>query len=157
MPQCALKEANFLTAQLLPGPAPQLCAHVLSHVSHVRLFKTPWTAAHQAPLSMGFSRQEYWSGLPFPSPVDPPNPEIEPVCSAPQVDSLPIEPPGKPISQLHTINIHSTQHHFTLRLSKISPSLTLGFTTGLVWPMECEQMCTRGLTTIILHEKVAHD
>ena len=41
----------------------------LSHFSHVRFFATPWTVAHQAPLSMGFSRQEYWSGLPFPSPM----------------------------------------------------------------------------------------
>ena len=41
-------------------------------------FATPWTAAYQAPLSMGFSRQEYWSGLPFPSPVDLPDPGIEP-------------------------------------------------------------------------------
>jgi hypothetical protein len=45
------------------------CARVLSHFSHVRLFATLWTIAHQAPLSMGFSRQEYWSGLTFPSPV----------------------------------------------------------------------------------------
>ena len=44
-------------------------ARVLSHLSHVRLFATLWTVAHQAPLSMGFSRQEYWSGLLFPSPV----------------------------------------------------------------------------------------
>ena len=42
------------------------------------LFATPWTVAHQAPLSMGFSRQEYWRGLPFPSPRDLPNPGIEP-------------------------------------------------------------------------------
>ena len=42
---------------------------VVSHFSHVQLSVTPWTMAHQAPLSMGFSRQEYWSGLPFPSPV----------------------------------------------------------------------------------------
>ena len=47
-------------------------------LSSVRLFATPWTAAHQAPLSMGFSRQEYWSGLPFPSPGHLPNPGIEP-------------------------------------------------------------------------------
>ena len=45
------------------------CVCVLSHISRVRLSATPWTTAHQAPLSMGFSRQEYWSGLPFPSPV----------------------------------------------------------------------------------------
>ena len=47
-------------------------------LSHVRLFATPWTVAHQAPPSMGFSRQEYWSGLPFRSPGDLPNPGIEP-------------------------------------------------------------------------------
>ena len=47
-------------------------------LSRVRLFATPWTVAHQAPPSMGFSRQEYWGGLPFPSPGDLPNPGIEP-------------------------------------------------------------------------------
>ena len=47
-------------------------------LSRVRLFATPWAAAYQAPLSMGFSRQEYWSGVPFPSPGDLPNPGIEP-------------------------------------------------------------------------------
>ena len=52
----------------------------------------PWTVAHQAPLSMGFSRQEYWSGLPFPSPVDLPDPEIEPAFPALQAVSLPLKP-----------------------------------------------------------------
>ena len=47
-------------------------------LSHVQLFATPWTVAFHAPLTMGFSRQEYWSGLPFPSPEDLPNPGIEP-------------------------------------------------------------------------------
>ena len=47
-------------------------------LSRARLFPTPWTAAYQAPLSMGFSRQGYWSGLPFPSPGDLPDPGIEP-------------------------------------------------------------------------------
>ena len=47
----------------------QVSLLLLSHVSRVRLCATPWTAAHQAPLSMGFSRQEHWSGLPFPSPT----------------------------------------------------------------------------------------
>ena len=55
---------------------------------------TPWTIACQAPLSMGFSRQEYWSGLPFPSPGDLPNPGIEPRSPALQADSLPTELPG---------------------------------------------------------------
>ena len=58
---------------------------------------TPWTVAHQAPLSMGFSRQEYWSGLPFPSPGDLPNPGIEPRSPALQPNSLPTELRGKPI------------------------------------------------------------
>ena len=56
---------------------------------------TPWTADCQAPLSMKFSRQEYWSGLPFSSPGDLPNPRIEPGSSALQAVSLPAEPPGK--------------------------------------------------------------
>ena len=58
-------------------------------LSHVRLFATPWTAARQAPLSMGFSWQEHWSGLPFPSPGDLPNPGIEPRAPTLQVDSWP--------------------------------------------------------------------
>ena len=55
---------------------------VLSCFSHVRLVATPWAVTHQAPLSMGFSRRDYWSGLPFPSPEDLPDPEIEPVSLA---------------------------------------------------------------------------
>ena len=62
--------------------------------SHVWLFATPWTVANQAPLSRGFSRQEYWSGLPFPSPGDLPNPGIEPGSPALQAEALPSEPPG---------------------------------------------------------------
>ena len=65
-------------------------------LSHVRLFATSWTVAYQAPQSMGFSRQEFWSGLPFPSPRDLPNPGIEPGSPTLQVDALPSEPPGKP-------------------------------------------------------------
>ena len=65
-------------------------------LSHVQLFVTPWTVADQAPPSMGFSRQEYWSGLPFHSPGDLPNPGIEPRSPALQADSLPSKPPGKP-------------------------------------------------------------
>ena len=61
-------------------------------LSHVQLFVTLWTIGHQAPLSMGFSRQEYWSGLPFPPPGDLPNPGIEPGSPALQLDSLPFEP-----------------------------------------------------------------
>ena len=55
-----------------------LCARVLNRFSRVRLFVTPWTVARQAPLSMAFSRQEYWSGLPCPPPGYLPDPGIEP-------------------------------------------------------------------------------
>ena len=62
----------------------------------VWLSVTPWTVAHQAPLSMEFSRQEYWSGLPFPSPGDLPDPGIERGSPALQAEALQSEPPGKP-------------------------------------------------------------
>ena len=72
-------------------------------LSCVQLFASPWTVAHQAPPSMGCFRQEYWSGLPFPSPGDLPNPGIEPRSSALQADSLPSESPGKLESDLSYI------------------------------------------------------
>ena len=61
-------------------------------LSRVRLFATPWTVAYQAPPSMGFSRQEYWSGLLVPSPGDLPDPGIEPGSPALRADALTIEP-----------------------------------------------------------------
>ena len=67
----------------------------VNSLNRVRLFATPWTEAHQASPSMGFSRQEYWSGLPFPSPGDLPDPGIEPRSPALQADALTSEPPGK--------------------------------------------------------------
>ena len=67
----------------------------MKSLSRVRLCATPWTVAHQALLSLGFSRQEHWSGLPFPSPGDLPDPGIEPGSPALQADALPSEPPGK--------------------------------------------------------------
>ena len=72
-----------------------MCAQLLSHV---HFFVIPWTVAHQAHLSMEFSRQEYWSGLPFPSPVDLPDPGIEPRSPAFQADALPTE-----LSEAHII------------------------------------------------------
>ena len=64
-------------------------------LSRVRLFATPRTVAYQAPRSMEFSRQEYWSGLPFPSPGDLPNPGIEPRSPSLQAGTSPTEPPRK--------------------------------------------------------------
>ena len=60
-------------------------------------FMNPWTVAHQAPLSIGFPRQEYWSGLSFPSPGSLPNPEIESASPALASGLLTTEPPGRPI------------------------------------------------------------
>ena len=69
-------------------------------LSRVRLLVTPWTVAHQAPLSMEFPRQEYWSGLPFPSPGDLPNPRVEPSSPALADGFFTTAPPGKPINRI---------------------------------------------------------
>ena len=72
-------------------------------LSRVRLFVIPWTVAYQAPLSMGFSRQEYWSGFPFPSPGDLPNPGIEPRSPVLQSHSLLTELQGKPTPIIYVL------------------------------------------------------
>ena len=87
---------------------------------------TPQTVAHQVPLSMGFSRQEYTSGLPFPPPSDLPNPGIEPGLHALQADSLPTEPQGKPNQN---VNVFKTEQ------SKMnSQSAPLEFRRGISCP-----------------------
>ena len=83
-----------------------VCACVLSCFSHIWLFATPWTVDHQVPLSSGFSRQEYWSGLPFPSPGDLPDPWIKPSSPALQADSLLSESPGK-LQKISSVLVHS--------------------------------------------------
>ena len=88
---------------------------LLSCFSCVQLFATLWTIAHQAPLPKGFSRQEYWSGLPCPPPGDLPGPGIE---LASQAGSLPLVPPGKPYS-------HLSQSHALGSQKKETESLTL--------------------------------
>ena len=77
---------------------PHYCCCLL--LSCVRLFATPWAVAHQDPLSMGFSKQEYWSGLPFPPPGDLPNPEIKLTSPALAGVFFTTEPPGKPCKRL---------------------------------------------------------
>ena len=79
-------------------------------LSRVRLFATPWTVAHQAPLSMGFSKQQYWSGVPFPSPGNLPDPGIKPRSPALQADALTSEQPGKP-------KLDNVGHTYTKKLS----------------------------------------
>ena len=85
--------------------------------SRVRLFVTPWT--YQAPPSVGFSRQEYWSGLPFPSPGDLPDPGIEPGSSALEADALTSEPPGKQNPGL----LHSKQILYHLSHQELKKAL----------------------------------
>ena len=69
---------------------------VVQSLSHVQFFVTPWTVAHRAPLFMVFSRQEYWSGLPFCSPGDLPDPGIEPTSPALANRFFTAKPPGNP-------------------------------------------------------------
>ena len=92
-----------LLFSLFPPPVKQLSTQLLLYIyirkkvkslSLVRFFVTPWTAAYQAPPSMGFSRQAYWSGLPFPSPGDLPDPGTEPRSPTLQADALTSEPLG---------------------------------------------------------------
>ena len=85
-------------------------------LSCVRLFVTPWTVAYQAPPSMGFSRQWYWSGLPFPSLGDLPNPEIKPGSPALQTDPLPSEPSGSPIYYMLYKIIGAFLHKYLIQL-----------------------------------------
>ena len=90
--------ANFLPLHHLGSPYLLVKWSEVKLLSRVRLFETPWTVAGQTPPSVGFSRQEYWSGLSFPSPGDLPDPGIEPTSRALQADALTSEPPGnKPL------------------------------------------------------------
>ena len=90
------------------GPEEALKIKVKS-LSHVQLPATPWAVAHQAPLSMGFSRQEHWSGLPFTSPGDLPDPGSEPWSPALQADSLPSELPEEALLQAKLMEVTEFQ------------------------------------------------
>ena len=92
-----------------------VCAQSLSRV---QLFVTPWAVAHQAPLSMDFYRQEYWSGYPFPSPGDLPNPGIEPRSPALLVDFLLSDPTGKPVC-LSVFSFHSSRTNNPWKLNQL--------------------------------------
>ena len=93
----------------------------LTSLSLIRLFVTPWTVAHQDPLSMGYSRQVYWSGLLFPSPGDLPDPGIEPRSPTLQADTLTSEPPGKlgSVEAQHKFSCEGACSWKTLRALKV--------------------------------------
>ena len=86
----------FVSILLLPNTILAQVGLCMKVTHHVQLFVTPWTVAHQATPFMGFSRQEYWSGLPFQFAGDLPNPGIKLRSPPLQADSLPSEPPKKP-------------------------------------------------------------
>ena len=89
-------------------------------LGHVQLFATPWTVAHQAPLSMGFFRQEYWSGFPFPSPGDLPDPGVESTSPVSAGGFFTTEPPGKPMKLGHKGSLY---YYLSLYLFKIFHNL----------------------------------
>ena len=92
-----LKQSSF---RLLSSRISHYYGLEVKWLSHVRLFETPWIVAYQAPPPMGFSRQEYWSGLSFPSPWDLPDPGIESGSPILEAGALTSEPPGKPGEQI---------------------------------------------------------
>ena len=125
---------------------------------------TPWTVARQAPLSVGFPRQEYWSGLPCRLPGDLPNPGIKPRSPALHVDSLPSEPPGKPNLKAGLIqNLNPGPHtrsktHIPDRPAKGGGGLVakLCLTFVIPWTTACHSLLqgifpTQGLTLGFLH------
>ena len=112
---------------------------VVQSLSRVRHFVTPWTVAHQAPLSMGFPRQDYWSGLPFPAPGDLPNPRIKPVSPTLAKLFFTTEPPGKPavvISRCMCVHAQLLQPCLTLwdpvTVAHQAP-LSMGFSRQEYW------------------------
>ena len=92
---------KHLAGNLPGGPVAKTlhsqCSEPVKLLSRVWFVTPPWTVVYQAPPSIEFSRQEYWSGLPFPSPGDLPDPGIKPRSPTLQADALPSEPPGKPL------------------------------------------------------------
>ena len=109
------KFSNLLFYQNFPRNTLMKMWSEWKSLSCVWPFVTQWTAAHQAPLSMEFSRQEYWSGLPFPSPGDLPDPGIQPRSPALPADSLPTEPAGKPSENIQTAEFNISIKHSNSR------------------------------------------
>ena len=97
-------------------------------LSHVQLFATLWTVAYQAPPSMEFSRQEYWNGLPFPSPGDLPSPGIEPGSPTWWADALPFEPLGNPTG--YKVMLKILQARLQQYVNRELPDVQVGFRKG---------------------------
>ena len=112
-------------------------------LSRVQLFVTPWTVTCHAPLSMGFSRQQYWSGLPFPSLGAPPNPGIEPASPespALQADSLLTEPPGNSLVHLSKVGVQEGSYRARSIISGLLCKTRKGKgTEGMKWSHEPQE------------------
>ena len=135
---------NFLPLSLanfsLIGLSYQSMFYLVKSLSRVRLSVTPWTVAHQAPPSMGFSRQEHWSGLPFPSPGDLPNPGIKPRSPALQADTLTSEPPGKSYREVY---------YALVKYSFLITHLFIRFRKGLRHARHSAKHCAEGGTATL--------
>ena len=116
----------------------------------VQLFATPRTVAYQASPSMGFSRQEYWSGLPFPSPGDLPNPGVEPGSPALEADALTSEPPGKQASgwEIGYSGGGQNSGHSQVGADCVSPQQVEFLKDAVQFPQFCELRAT-GILTIV--------
>ena len=125
---------------------------VVYSLSHVWLFMTPLTVAYQAPLSMGFSRQEYWTGLLFPG--DLPDPGIKPRSPALQKDSLPSESPGKPIFIMYPFKSWALPHMGALKMEKAMAPHSSTLAWKIPWaeePGRLQSMGSQSDTTEWLH------
>ena len=126
---------------------------MLGRFSHVWLFATLWTVACQAPLSMGFSRQEYWSGLPYPPPRDLPDPGIKPTSPAVpalQADSLPLSHQGSPTSILLPLKSLALWYTMRIQLNEIgnqSQTESLNFVLLPLWNAVALFIFCHSLTT----------
>ena len=122
----------------------QDCIQSESEVTQSRLtLCDPWTVVGQAPLSMGFSRQEYWSGLPFPSPRNLPDPGIEPESPELHADSVPSEPPGKHRQQCIYANVTLSTHSTPLPalVSMFVLCLYFCFTNKFIYTIILDSTC----------------
>ena len=113
-------------------------------LSHVQLFASSWTIAHHARLSTGFSRQQYWSGLPFPSPGNLPDPGSEPRSPALQADSLLSEPPGKLRGYINSHQLNPSVELKPFALDVDNSILQMG-KLRVLWSLLCKKVFSRNL------------
>ena len=115
-------------------------------LSHVRLFSTPWTIVYQVPLSMGFFRQEYWNGLPFPSPTDLRDPGIQLISPGLQAGSLSAKPKRK-IRKVKVVRRSIMSD--SLQPHGLQSTRNSNFLTQLIWPFPTEPPSTSAASLLL--------